>query len=493
MQKKKLQTQLSRPPIVVFLGHVDHGKTTLLDFIRQTKVAEKEAGGITQRVGVSQIATKATGPVADSERSLTRREGLRPGGEGKKITFIDTPGHAAFFSMRSRGAKVADIAILVVAADDGVKPQTKEALEHILEAKIPFIVAATKIDLPTAILETVRSQLEKEGVLFEGRGGDVPLLGVSGKSGQGVEELLEMISLVSELHEIKGSPQENLEAVVIETGKDKAGPTATVIVRNGTLSVGEVVVTEKESTKIRGLFDYNGKSVKSISPGEPALVLGFRDVPPVGSSVWSQNDNSFVKFAEKKVINKLQVDEGQIPIVLKAQNAGSLEAVIASLPKEIVVISGAVGDVNESDVFIAKSSSSKIFAFESKIPTSVQKLADTEGVELESFNIVYELLEKVDEMIKKGEVEVLGKAEIIATFPYEAKKIAGSKILQGKISKKDNVVLMSKEKEVGIVKILSMKKGKVDIEEAKQGEECGIFFAPQLDFNVGDVILSVRK
>ncbi len=475
MKEKKLQP--SRPPIVVVLGHVDHGKTTLLDFIRQTKVAGREAGGITQRVGVSQVATK---------------EGL-PAQAGKKITFIDTPGHAAFSSMRGRGAKVADIAILVVAADDGVKPQTKEALEHVIKSGIPYIVAATKIDLPSASIELVRTQLEKEGVLFEGHGGDVPLLGVSGKTGQGVEEFLEMISLMSELHDIKGDPQEGLEAVVIETGKDKRGPTATVIVRNGTLRVGEVVVTENERTKIRGLFGYNGISVREVGPGEPALVLGFNAVPPVGSRVWNENGGSFSKVPEKKSVKDIQVAEGQIPIVLKTQNAGSLEAVIASLPKEIVVISAGVGDVNETDVFIAKSSSARIFAFESKIPTSVQKLAETEGVVVESFDIVYELLEKIDELIKKGEVEILGKAEIIATFPFEGKKIAGSKILQGKISKKDTVMLMRKEKEIGLVKILSMKKGKVDIEEAKQGEECGIFFAPQLDFNVGDVILSVRN
>ncbi|OGM04351.1 hypothetical protein A2715_03305 [Candidatus Woesebacteria bacterium RIFCSPHIGHO2_01_FULL_39_32] len=472
MEKKISSSGATRPPIVVILGHVDHGKTTLLDNVRSTNVAAKEAGGITQSIGASEVSTK----------------------EGKQITFIDTPGHAAFSNMRARGAKLSDIAILVVAAGDGVKPQTKEALEYILEAKIPFIVAATKIDLPTANLETVRSQLEKEGVLFEGRGGDVPLLGVSGKTGKGVQELLEMITLVSELNDIKGDPEGSLEALIVETGKDNRGPTATCVVRNGQLEVGCEIVSEIERIRVRGLFDWNEKPVQSVGPGEPALVLGFKNVPPVGSRIWGVDQKEILPTIsmQKKSVG-ISVEEGQIPIVIKAQNAGTLEAVISNLPGKIVVLASGVGDVTESDIFLAKSSNALIFTFESKTPHQVRKLAETEGISIESFTIIYELFERLEEIIEKGKVEILGRAEVLAEFPYNAKKIAGCKIIQGKITKKDALILTRGDKKIGEMSVISLKKGREDIVEAKQGEECGIIFSPQLDFKIGDVILSVRK
>ena len=461
-----------RPPIVVVLGHVDHGKTTLLDYIRRTNIAQKEAGGITQRIGSSVGITK----------------------EGKKITFIDTPGHAAFANMRSGGTKIADVAILVVAADDGVKPQTKEALEYIFSAQIPYIVAATKIDLPSASIDKVRSDLEKEQVLFEGRGGDVPLLAVSGKTGQGIEELLEMINLVSELHEIKGNPEGVLEGVVIETGKDRRGVIISIVVREGTLRVGDQIVTDAQKAKVRGIFDFNEKPVKIIGPGEPALILGFSEAPSVGSKIWRLNEKTLIqKVDEKKKLTEIKLGEGQIATILKAKNAGSLEAIIANLPKEIVVLFSGVGDVNESDVFLAKSSKAKIFAFESKISGSVKKLAETEDIDIETFNIIYKLFERFDELIKKAQIEILGKAEIIASFPYENKRVAGCRVLTGKISKTDNLRLVRDEKELGQIKVLSIKKGKDNVDLVKQGEECGVLFTPQLDFKIGDVIISVRK
>ena len=461
-----------RPPIVVVLGHVDHGKTTLLDYIRRTNIVQKEAGGITQRIGASVGITK----------------------EGKKITFIETPGHAAFANMRSGGTKVADVAILVVAADDGVKPQTKEALEYIFSAQIPFIVAATKIDLPSASIDKVRSDLEKEQVLFEGRGGDVPLLAVSGKTGQGIEELLEMINLVSELHEIKGNPEGVLEGVVIETGKDRRGVIISIVVREGTLRVGDQIVTDTQKAKVRGIFDFNEKPVKIIGPGEPALILGFSEAPSVGSKIWRLNEKTLIqKVDEKKKLTEIKLGEGQIATILKAKNAGSLEAIIANLPKEIVVLFSGVGDVNESDVFLAKSSKAKIFAFESKISGSVKKLAETEDIDIETFNIIYKLFERFDELIKKAQIEILGKAEIIASFPYENKRVAGCRVLTGKISKTDDLRLVRDEKELGQIKVLSIKKGKDNIDLVKQGEECGVLFTPQLDFKIGDVIISVRK
>src|SRR3990170_294139 len=462
----------TRPPIVVVLGHVDHGKTTLLDYIRQTNIAQKEAGGITQKIGASVVTTK----------------------EGKKITFIDTPGHAAFAKIRSRGAKVADIAVLVVAADDGVKPQTKEALTYILAADIPYVVAATKVDLPSASTEALRTQLEEQGVKFEGGGGDIPLVSVSAREGLGVEELLETIILVSEVHGIKGDSEGALEAVVIETGKDNRGITASIVVREGTLSVGDEIAAGTQKDKVRGIFDSNEKSVESVGPGQPALVLGFSEAPDVGSRIWKLDEKTTMANVEEgKKITKVKVEEGQVPIVLKAKNAGGLEAISGNLPKEIAVIFSGVGDVSEGDVFLAKSSNAKIIAFESKISNSVKKLADTEGTDIQSFSIIYKLFESLDELIKKDQLETLGKAEVIASFPYEKKLVAGCRIMTGKISKTDSLLLVRDEKEMGKIKIISIKKGKDSVDLVKQGEECGILFTPQLDFEIGDVILSVSK
>lgn len=467
------QSLTSRPPIVVVLGHVDHGKTTLLDCLRKTNVAQKEVGGITQSIGASVVATK----------------------EGKKVTFIDTPGHAAFSNMRSRGAKVADLAILVVAGDDGVQPQTREALKHILDSNIPFIVAVTKSDLPNYSAQMVRTQLEKEGVQFEGRGGDVTLIPVSGKTGEGIEELLEMILLLSELNEIKANPDAALEAVVIETGMGKAGVTTTVVVRNGKIKVSDILVSERGEAKVRSIFDYNLNPIKEVYPGEPAQIIGFKEAPPVGSNIWHKGEQVIIPKEQKEKIWEVGpgIKEKKLQVLIKAKNAGLLEAILANLPKAVLLIHSGIGDVTESDVFLAKTSNALILSFEAKVPKGVARLAENEGVRIESFNIIYELLEKLEELIKRKQVQIEGVAEILASFPFEGKSVAGCRIKQGRISRQDILVLKRQDTEIGEVRIVSMKRGKIDIETAKQGEECGILFSPQLDFKVGDVLLSVRK
>lgn len=461
-----------RPPIVTILGHVDHGKTTLLDFIRKTKVAQKEAGAITQGIGASLIEISG----------------------GKKITFIDTPGHAAFANMRARGAKVADIAILAVAADDGVKPQTKEAFKIIKEAKIPFIVAATKMDLPHASIEDVKRELQKEGILFEGSGGDTPIIGVSGKTGKGVDELLDLISLVAELNEIRADPKADLEAVVIEASKEKQGPTATIVVRNGKISVGDLLVTETVEAKVRGLFDSLYKKIESAEPGEPALVLGFDDLPMVGSRVWKKADQkpTLLQISKKEITPSL-VEEGRLPVIIKAKNKGGLEALTTNLPTELSIVSTGLGDVTESDIFLAKSTKARIFAFETKLSGRVAKLAEEEGISVDTYEVIYHLFERVQTLIKKSEPETLGRAEVVAQFPFKNMRVAGCKVTQGGFAKGDEVTLRSGDKDIGVVKVLSMKKGKQEVGVVKQGEECGILFVPQLDFKVGDVILSVLK
>lgn len=457
-----------RQPIVVVLGHVDHGKTSLLDALRQTSVTAGEAGGITQSIGASVVTNK----------------------DGSKITFIDTPGHAAFSNMRSRGSKLADIALLIIDSSDGVKPQTKEAIEHILTSQIPYIVVCTKIDLPAASVDVALSELEKEGIYFEGRGGQTPYIGVSAKKKEGLNELIDLITLLSDVNEVSGDEEGPLEAVVIETTKEKAGNMVSCVVRNGKLTVGQEIYAENIKAKIKGLFDDKNKPIKEVKPGEPARILGFESLPAVGSKI-SNEVTSFENNTAQKV-NK-QIDKTKIPLFVKANNTGSLEALIASIPQEFTVIESGVGDVTESDVLNAKANGSIIFVFESRIPGSVKKLSEMEKVRVERFEIIYELLERLNEIIKSGMVEILGRAEIQAEFPFDGKRVAGSKVLSGRIEKTFDTRLYRGETELGKVKVISIKKQKQEVNGVSQGEECGIFFAPQLDFKIGDVIVAVKE
>lgn len=455
-----------RQPIVVVLGHVDHGKTSLLDALRQSSVTKGEAGGITQSIGASVVTTK----------------------DGNKITFIDTPGHAAFSNMRSRGSKLADIALLILDSSDGVKPQTKEAIDHINEAKVPFIVVCTKTDLPAASVEVALTELEKLGIFFEGRGGQTPYIGVSAKKKEGLEELLDLISLLSEVNAVEGDSEEKLEAVVIETTREKGGNMVSVVVRNGKLKVGNEIYAEKSKGKIKGLFDDKNKPVKEVLPGEPARILGFESLPPVGAVI---GDEEISSDSKASTVSHTNIDKSKIALTLKANNAGSLEALVASIPPEFSVIDASVGDVIESDILNAKANKSLIFVFESKIPATVKRLAEMDKVKIERFDIIYELLERLNEIVKSGLTEVVGKAEIIASFPFDGKKVAGSKIMMGRIDKSSDLRLLRGEVELGKIKLLSIKKQKQEVQSVSQGEECGIFFAPQLDFQVGDVIIAV--
>ena len=468
MQKIPKSTLIARPPIVVVLGHVDHGKTTLLDVIRQTSVAAKEVGGITQKVGASIVTTKG----------------------GKKITFIDTPGHAAFFGMRQRGSKVADLAVLVVAADAGIQVQTKEALEHIQKVNLPFIVALTKVDLPSADSQQVLSQLEKEGLLLEKRGGNVPWVEVSAKDGRGIEELLEVITLLAEVQEIKADSQGLLEAVVLETQKSKGGCMVNIVVRNGKLTVGGTIYTSGVSCKIKNLIGQEGIKKEAL-PGEVVQVLGFSSPPAVGEAVFEQPMEVVVPTIE--ISRRIKVAADEIGIILKAANAGALEAVTVNLPDKVIVINSGVGDVFESDVLQAKASGACIIVFEAKTASQVKKLAEAEGVEIHSFKIIYELFDFLKKILKKGEVEILGKAEIIADFPFNKKRIAGCKLIVGKIRKTDCLILERGGRELAKIKAVSLKKQKQEVIEVGPGEEFGLLFTPQLDFTMGDVILAINN
>ena len=461
-----------RPPIVSVLGHVDHGKTSLLDAIRNTKVADREAGGITQSIGASNIKTKS----------------------GSSITFIDTPGHAAFSKMRVRGADVADVVVLVVASDDGVMPQTKEAISYIKEASVPYVVALTKTDLPGANLEKAKASLETEGVFLEGRGGDIPAVSVSSKTGEGLEDLLEMIILLSDVSGILGSSTQPFSAVVIETGKDKRGHLVSIVVKSGILKVGDMVGTEHVQTKVRGLFDGDNISVKEISAGMPALILGFSDLPEVGAvlkSVEKKDSKDTEKRSSGDTRSKNTVG---IPIMIKAENQGVLEAIEASIPDGVFVVNTSLGDVTESDVFMAKASNARILTFEAKVPGTVKRLSDTESVKIESFKVIYEMFKYIEELVDDSSEKVLAKAKILQTFSYKGvKKVAGCKITEGEITKSSSLVVERGDKRLGVVKALSIKKNKTEVGIVKKGEEFGIYFEPQLDFAVGDMLLSVAK
>lgn len=461
----------SRPPIVVVLGHVDHGKTTLLDALRKTSVAAREAGGITQAIGASVIETK----------------------DGKTITFIDTPGHAAFGKMRGRGAKVADIAVLVVAQDDGVQPQTKEAIKIIKDAKIPFVVCGTKADVAGVSAEALKGSLEKEQIFFEGRGGDTPFISVSARSGNGLTELIDMLTLMAEVAELKGDTSAPLEAVVIESNKEKMGHVAAVVVRNGIIKVGQTIFAEEVECKVRGLFDYLGKPIKEVLPGFPAKIIGFSEVPPVGAVVSDVPHEALkVAIAPRNKFELRRLKDDEIPVIIKASNAGALEAIIASLPPKIVVVDSGVGEINSSDVINAKTGNAYIFAFESKIPLDIIKLAEAEKIIIAKFDIIYELLQAVDEIFKKGNVVELGRAQVLASFPFNEKRVAGSKVINGRISKGDHLILMRGETEVAKSKIVSLRKGKLEVASVGPAEEFGIVMEPQLDFKVGDVLVSTR-
>ena len=486
-------TEQTRAPIVTILGHVDHGKTTLLDFIRKSSVAAKEHGGITQHIGAYQVEH-----------------------DGKLITFIDTPGYAAFEKMRSRGAKVADIAVLVVAIDDGIMPQTDEAIKHIKTSKVPLIVAINKIDLPdinTKVqLEKIKKQLSDREILVEEYGGDVPIVPISAKSGEGVDKLLEMILLVSEMHEIKADPNLPAVGVVIEATLDKfKGAIATLLIRNGSLKKGDSVLIGGVKGKIRGMFDYSGKPVEEAGPSMPVEVLGLEAVPQVGA-VLGEDAQILETEAIRSLVDKLKAkDEKTLKIIIKADKQGSLEAIQASLEKfnletlpagrqgkVIEYIFIGVGDIGEENVRLAATVGAIVVGFNVKVAPRAQQMAETEHVLIRTYNIIYELLDEVEDVVttllEVGQLEeVFGKANIIAQFPYgKGEKIAGSRMVEGIIAKGQRIRVVREGVLVGETKLKSLKKVKEEVNKVEKGNDCGMLFDPALDFQIGDVVESFR-
>jgi len=478
-----------RPPIVAVLGHVDHGKTSLLDTIRQADVASREHGGITQHIGAYQIQV-----------------------DGKPITFIDTPGHEAFVQMRSRGANVADIALLVVAADDSVKPQTKESIEQIKKAGVTLIVVINKMDLPGANIERVKKDLAREGVQVEGFGGDVPVALVSAKAKTGIKELLELILLVSQMKELTADANAPFEGMVIETRVDKGkGMVASLVVKNGTLKTGTNLFEDaKQVAKIRAMFDEHGKAVIDALPARPVEVLGFTILPSVGgilkdvaqkpaavAPATTQADSAIAPMGLPDWLKpKSEQEKEKLNVVLKADTAGSLEAIIASLPDRIRIVEKGVGDISEADILLARSSKAFVVGFTVKCPGSVIKLAQTEKVIYRTYNIIYELIDELTEVVNGikevlAEERELGSGTIIAQFPFEKTRIAGTKVQSGRFVRGDMVKIMREDAEIGRAKIRSIRRGKEEATKVEEGTECGILLDREVAFAVNDGIIAV--
>ncbi len=476
----------ARSPIVTILGHVDHGKTTLLDFIRKSSVASKEHGGITQHIGAYQVTH-----------------------DGKLITFIDTPGHAAFEKMRSRGANVADIAVLVVAVDDGIMPQTEEAIKHIKGAKVSMVVAVNKIDLPgvnvKVSLEKIKKQLSDREILIEEYGGDVPLVPLSAKTGEGVDKLLEIILLVAEMHELKGDPSLSAAGVVIESSLDKfKGSVATLLIRNGTLKKGDAVLVGGVKGKIRGMFDFSGAPLSSAGPSTPVEILGLEAVPQVGAVLGELAEVKQLEAIQSLVDKLRQGDTKTLKVIIKADKQGSLEAIEESLDKFNVerkvvdYIFTGTGDIGEENIKLASSVGAIVIGFNVKVVSTAMKLAENEHVLIRNYNIIYELLDDIGEVVQTllevGQLEeVLGKASIIAEFPHgKIEKIAGCRMTEGIIAKGQKIRVMREGQLIGETKLKSLKKVKEEVNKVEKGNDCGMLFDPPVDFAIGDTVESFR-
>lgn len=486
-----------RPPVVTVMGHINHGKTTLLDTIRKTNVAGKEFGGITQHIGAYQAEVKLAGSQ-----------------EKRKITFIDTPGHEAFTKMRARGAQVTDIAVLVVAADDGVMPQTREAISHIKEAAVPLVVAINKMDIPGVDAPKVKKQLVEAGVLLEGCGGDVPAVEISAKTGAGVNELLEMILLVADLKNLTVDKAGSFQGVVIESHLDnRKGLVGTILVRKGTLKVGEEILIEGRREKVRAMTDDRGVRVRFAGPSVPVEVIGFNKVPRVGAKVEAirtgrevSDQKMDTRFRPAEGLKKLPeaYEKRVLKIILRADLEGTREAVVDRLeqigPEEArfkIIFSG-TGNICESDIFLAKVTGGIVVGFNVKLPPSVSKLAETEKVEVRLYKLIYELLEDLSKKAEKFLVtevaeEVLGRGEIVAEFEGTKAKIAGAKVKDGVLRVNDKVRILRGEKVIGEGRIATMRRVKEDIQKSTAGEECGVTFSDKsLDFKIGDVVECYR-
>ncbi|WBB31742.1 translation initiation factor IF-2 [Parvimonas micra] len=495
----KKEDLVTRPPVVTVMGHVDHGKTSLLDYIRKSKVTSQEAGGITQHIGAYTVNIN-----------------------NSKIVFLDTPGHEAFTAMRSRGAKVTDISILVVAADDGVMPQTIEAINHSKDAGVPIIVAINKIDKEGANPERVKTELADNGLLPEDWGGDVITIPVSAKTGEGIDELLEMVLMVAEVEELKANPNRMAIGTVIEAQLDKGrGPVATILVQKGTLNSGDIVISGTSTGRIRAMFDDKGKKIKKATPSMPAVILGLSEVPEAGSFIYAVKDEKTARGYAQRILNvqkenmiasgnKVSLDDlfdkiqdgnlKEIKIIIKTDVRGTVDAVKNSLEKlsneevKVNIIHGAVGGINESDVMLAAASNAIIIGFNVRPSQGAIDLSRHENVDIRTYRVIYDAIEDI-KLAVKGMLaptfveEVIGRAEVRATFKVPGiGTVAGVYVLNGKVTRNAKVRLLRD----GIIlhegEISSLKRFKDDAKELLTGYEGGLGIANYNDLKETDII-----
>ena len=489
----------TRPPVVTVMGHVNHGKTSLLDYIRHTNVVADEAGGITQHTGAYQVEH-----------------------DSKKITFIDTPGHEAFTAMRARGAQVTDIAVLVVAADDGVMPQTKEAIDHARDANVPIVVAINKIDMASADPESVKKQLVDVGLTVEDWGGHTIAVPVSAKQGTGIDSLLDMILLVAEMSNIRANPDRPAVGTVIEGRLDRRrGPSATMLIQNGTLHVGDYVVIADVYGRIRAMFDDAGKRIKSAPPSFPVLAIGLSGVPQAGDVFRVMgNEKTARALADERAEERLSEDHGpvralslddifaqmqagtakELNIILKADVQGALEPVLNSLEElgddalKVKIIHEGIGNINESDVSLAIASQAIVIGFNVPAEPAARTMAETEGVEIRRYRVIYKLIEDVDKALKGllepvyGDV-VTGHAEVRATFRVsKVGHVAGVYVADGSVQRNGRVKVIRNGEQIHEGAIASLRHFTEDVNEVQAGLECGVGVEGFTKFEEGDVL-----
>ena len=496
---KEAENLQPRPPVVTVMGHVDHGKTKLLDAIRQTNVVDQEAGGITQHIGAYQATI-----------------------DGQKITFLDTPGHEAFTAMRAHGANITDVTILVVAADDGVMPQTIEAINHARAAEVPIVVAINKIDKDNANPNLVKQQLSEAGLVIEEWGGNIVCVEISAKEKTGIKTLLESVLLVAEMEELKANPNQPAAGVVIEAQKDKTmGPLATILIQTGTLKEGDTVVVGTTWGRVRAMFNDTGKRIKKAEPSTPAEVLGLNNVPEVGDTLTAVADERHAQALLARKIAEMekessrtaksvnldnlydQISAGKVKelnVILKTDVQGSIEPIRTSLERlgtdevKVRIIHSATGNVTESDVMLAAASNGLIIGFNVSAGEGIRRLAATTGVDIRYYDIIYTLIDDVDKalkgMLEPTYVEVIdARAEVRAVFPAgKGAKAAGVYVTDGKISRNSSVRVRRGKAVVTDSTVSSLKRFKDDVKEVAAGYECGVGVKDFNDFQVGDIL-----
>ena len=487
--------------MITILGHVDHGKTSLLDYIRSTAVVEKEAGGITQHIGAYQVSR-----------------------EGQPITFLDTPGHAAFTAIRSRGARVTDIAVLVVAADDGIMPQTDEAIDHARAAEVPIVVAINKMDLPSAQPDVVKRQLSERNLLVEEWGGDVIAVPVSAQTGDGVDDLIENLLVLSEVLELKANPERAAAGVIIEATLDRRrGPSATVLVQTGTLRVGDQIVAGGAWGRVRAITNERGEAMDEITPGSPGVITGLNATPEAGDILRVVSNErtarqTATRHGQRASTGNLdtvltldnivkQIDAGDVKelvLVLKADVQGSVEAAVQSIEKlsdgdvKARVIHSGSGSVSDSDVQLAAASGGIILAFNVGFEIGAERTAERLGVEVRNYQIIYRLLEDVEQALHgmlepEYEEVVVGRAEVREIFVgRRGVQIAGCRVLDGRITRQGAVRVLREDDVIAETEMSSLRHFRDEVNQATAGTECGIMLNSFNDYEEGDVILAYR-